>query len=96
MEVYYRGEPIAFTKLKDRRPLLPVIALASAASLWETAFFFGKIALREMNVSQDVALRFIFGSLALSPALLSRRASLRAKHWRVVSLAAVVGVPVQF
>lgn len=77
---------------------LPMIALALAGSLWGTAFLFGKIALREMSVAQDVAFRFGLGSLLLSPALfaIERQARLSLKDWGLVVIAAVIRVPVQF
>src|SRR3977135_4145438 len=72
-------------------------ALASAGALWGTAFLFGKIALREMSVSTNVALQFCFGSLVLMPVVLLRRQRKisRRDFWSIVA-AAVIGVPVQF
>ncbi|MCU1301390.1 MAG: putative 10 drug/metabolite exporter, family, superfamily [Candidatus Sulfotelmatobacter sp.] len=78
------------------RQILPFLFLAAAGSLWGTGFLFGKIAFYEMTVSENVAFRFLVAAVALSPVLLWRRQSFRAKDWRLLLLAALIGVPVQF
>lgn len=76
--------------------LLPTVALAAAGRLWGTGFLFGKIAFEQMTVPENVALRFIFGSLALAPALLKRQRRFSGRDFRLLVLAAIIGVPVQF
>lgn len=75
---------------------LPFILLALAGALWGTGFFFAKIAFREMTVSENVAFRFIVGSLVLSLILLRRRERYGATDWLLILFAAAVGVPLQF
>lgn len=72
-------------------------SLATAGCLWGTGFLFGKIAFAEMNVSENVGYRFIFGSLALLPVLWHRPVRLRDRHaWLMLLAASIIGVPVQF
>jgi drug/metabolite transporter (DMT)-like permease len=74
-----------------------VASLATAGCLWGTGFLFGKIAFAEMNVSENVGYRFIFGSLALLPVLWHRPVRLRDRHaWLMLLAASIIGVPVQF
>jgi len=77
------------------RPLAFVL-LALAGCLWGTGFLFGKIAFREMSVSENVAFRFMVGSIALSPILIRRWKPYRARDWGVLLVASAIGVPVQF
>ncbi len=55
---------------------LGLLACALAASFWGCGFFFGKIALGEMNVGAMVLYRFAFAAVALTLAPL-RLQSLR-------------------
>jgi len=71
-------------------------ACALAGSLWGTGFFFGKIAMREMSSAHMVLYRFFFACLGLAPVLWLRRPGLNAREWRILLLAAFLGVPVQF
>jgi len=74
-------------------------ALALAGCLWGTGFLFGKIAFREMSVSENVSYRFFFGCTPLLPIALSRRSLIREASRRDgwLSLAAIViGFPIQF
>ena len=71
-------------------------ACALAGGLWGTGFFFGKIAMREMSSAHMVLYRFLFACLGLSPILLRRRPGLDARGWRILLIAAFLGVPVQF
>jgi len=72
------------------------VALALAASLWGTAFLFGKIAFREMSVSTNVALRFCFGSLVLLPLLFRPTRRFARRDFWTMLFASVVGIPLQF
>jgi drug/metabolite transporter (DMT)-like permease len=71
-------------------------ALAIAGSLWGTAFLFGKIAFREMAVSTNVALRFLFGSLVLLPLLFRKNGRFRRRDFRTMVVASIIGIPLQF
>jgi len=64
--------------------------------LWGTGFLFGKIALRETTVSENVAFRFLCGSIVLLPGLLWKGIRLRGKDLWLLVLASVIGVPLQF
>ena len=71
-------------------------ACALAGGLWGTGFFFGKIAMREMSSAHMVLYRFLFACLGLSPILLRGRPGLDVRGWRILLIAAFLGVPVQF
>ncbi len=71
-------------------------ACALASALWGTGFFFGKIALAEMNVGAMVFYRFLFACLALAPLLVTHRPSFSPKEWRTLLIASFLGVPLQF
>jgi drug/metabolite transporter (DMT)-like permease len=78
------------------KSLLPITALALAGCLWGTGFLFGKIALAETTVSENVAFRFLWGSIVLLPCLLRKGIRLRGKDLWLLVLASVIGVPLQF
>ena len=71
-------------------------ACALASSLWGCGFFFGKIALGEMNAGAMVFYRFGFASLGLLPFLITHRPRFSAPEWRLLAFSAFLGVPVQF
>lgn len=77
-------------------PLLPSVALALAGCFWGTGFFFGKIALEEMGVTENVALRFLVASILLLPVLARKWKTPTAPHFAWILLAAITGVPLQF
>lgn len=79
-----------------KRRGLGFAACALASALWGCGFFFGKIALAEMNVGAMVFYRFAFGCLVLLPVLVTHKPGLNAREWRVLLLASFLGVPVQF
>src|SRR5947207_15071248 len=72
------------------------MALAVAGSLWGTGFLFGKIALREMSVVTDVALRFAFGSLVLLPLMFRRTRRFTWPDFWIMLLASAIGIPLEF
>ncbi len=80
---------------QPNRPL-GFAACAIASTLWGTGFFFGKIALNEMNVGAMVFYRFLFAVIILSPFFLTHRPGLNASEWRTLLFAAFLGVPLQF
>ena len=69
---------------------------ALASSLWGCGFYFGKIALVEMNVGAMVLYRFLFATLALSPLLLLHRPRFSRADWALLLLASFLGIPLQF
>jgi drug/metabolite transporter (DMT)-like permease len=75
--------------------LLAVSACALAGCLWGTGFLFGKIAMREMTVSENVGFRLLTGALLLAP-ILFRGDWYRGKELGILLFAALIGVPVQF
>ncbi len=64
--------------------------------LWGCGFFFGKIALREMNVGAMVFYRFVFATLGLLPLMLTHKPRLSAKEWRLLLIGSFFGIPLQF
>jgi drug/metabolite transporter (DMT)-like permease len=71
-------------------------ACALASMFWGCGFFFGKIALAEMNVGAMVFYRFLFATLGLLPLVLTHRPGLNAREWRTLLFASALGVPIQF
>jgi drug/metabolite transporter (DMT)-like permease len=80
----------------EHRRLLGFSACALASSFWGCGFFFGKVALAEMNVGAMVFYRFAFACLGLLPLLFTHRPRLNAREWRILLLASFLGVPLQF
>jgi drug/metabolite transporter (DMT)-like permease len=80
--------------IKRRRLAFAACALASA--FWGCGFFFGKIALMEMNVGAMVLYRFLFASLVLLPFVATHRPGLNRREWGVLLFASFLGVPLQF
>jgi drug/metabolite transporter (DMT)-like permease len=72
------------------------LAAALASSFWGCGFFFGKIALAEMNVGAMVFYRFAFATLGLLPLLILHRPSFNAAEWRILLFGSFLGVPLQF
>ena len=71
-------------------------ACALASVFWGCGFFFGKIALAEMNVGAMVLYRFAFAILGLAPLLFTHRPQLNRREWGWVLLGSFLGVPLQF
>jgi drug/metabolite transporter (DMT)-like permease len=71
-------------------------ACALAATLWGTGFYWGRLALNEMNVEHMVLYRFFFACLGMAPVMLIGRARLTAREWRTMLLTAAFGIPIQF
>ncbi|MEI9967520.1 MAG: DMT family transporter [Terracidiphilus sp.] len=71
-------------------------ACALAGTLWGTGFYWGRLALNEMNVEHMVLYRFLFACLGMTPVLLTQRARLTASELRTLLLAAALGIPIQF
>jgi len=83
-------------RMLKRGITVPILALATAGSLWGTGFFFGKIALGEMPVATMVLFRLVFACAGLLPFLFFDRPRFAGMEWGWVFAAAVLGVPVQF
>jgi drug/metabolite transporter (DMT)-like permease len=79
-----RNRPLGFT------------ACFIASALWGCGFFFGKIALAEMNVGAMVFYRFAFAAILLLPLLLTHRQTFNRREWTILLTASFLGVPVQF
>ncbi len=71
-------------------------ACALAGVLWGTGFYWGRLALNEMNVEHMVLYRFLFACLGMAPVMFSRRVHLTAGETRTLLLAALFGIPIQF
>lgn len=71
-------------------------ACALASAFWGCGFFFGKIALAEMNVGAMVFYRFAFAVLGLLPLLFTHPARLSRKEWLLLGVASLLGIPLQF
>ena len=63
---------------------------------WGCGFFFGTIALAEMNSGAMVLYRFLFCALGLLPFLITHRPGLNRREWLTLLFASVLGVPLQF
>src|SRR3984957_10523567 len=82
-------------ELRKKRAL-GFAACAVAGSLWGCGFFFGKIALAEMDFPFMVLYRFLFAMIPLLPLLITHRPGLNRKEWGVLVAASFLGVPIQF
>jgi drug/metabolite transporter (DMT)-like permease len=81
---------------KPANRTLGFLACALASSFWGCGFYFGKIALAEMNVGSMVFYRFLFATLGMVPLLFTHRPRFTAADWRTLGYAALLGVPLQF
>ena len=79
-----------------RNRTLGFAACTLASALWGCGFFFGKIALAEMNVGAMVLYRFAFSGVILLPLLLTHKQNLNRREWCILLTASFLGVPVQF
>lgn len=79
-----------------KRRNLGFAACFLASGLWGCGFFFGKIALAEMNVGAMVFYRFLCAVLVLLPVLLTHKPGLNRREWRTLLICSFLGVPVQF
>lgn len=79
-----------------RYHLLAMLSLSMAGCLWGTGFLFGKIAMSEMTVAENVSFRFISGALLLIPIALRTWKPYRGKELWLLLAASAIGTPVQF
>jgi drug/metabolite transporter (DMT)-like permease len=80
----------------QQRRDLGFAACALASSLWGCGFFFGEIALAEMNFAHLVLYRFLFAMVPLSPLLVTHPPRLDRREWSVLLAASFLGIPLQF
>ncbi len=80
----------------NQRRALGFAACALASSFWGCGFFFGKIALAEMNFAHMVLYRFLFAMVPLAPLLITHPPRLNRKEWGLLLAASFLGVPLQF
>ena len=71
-------------------------ACALASVFWGCGFFFGKIALTEMNVGAMVLYRFSFAVLGLVPLFFTHRPAFSRREWLLLAVASLLGIPLQF
>ena len=71
-------------------------ACALASCFWGCGFFFGKIALADMNVGAMVLYRFLFATIVLIPLLFTHRPGFNRREWLTLLLCAFLGIPLQF
>ncbi len=71
-------------------------ACALAGVLWGTGFYWGRLALDEMNVEHMVLYRFLFACVGMAPVMATQRVRLTASEMRTMLLAAFFFVPIQF
>ncbi len=71
-------------------------ACALASALWGCGFFFGKIALREMDVGAMVLLPLRLQRRWCCCRCCTHRARFSRREWGVLLLASFLGVPLQF
>jgi drug/metabolite transporter (DMT)-like permease len=71
-------------------------ACALAGTLWGTGFYWGRLALDEMNVEHMVLYRFLFACVGMAPVMITHRVRLTASEARTLLLAALFGIPIQF
>ncbi|HXE09278.1 MAG TPA: EamA family transporter [Acidobacteriaceae bacterium] len=71
-------------------------ACCLASMFWGCGFFFGKIALAEMNSGAMVLYRFLFCAIGLLPFLLTHRPGFNRREWLILLAASILGVPLQF
>ncbi|MEO6805667.1 MAG: EamA family transporter [Edaphobacter sp.] len=80
----------------EKRRTLGFAACAAASCFWGCGFFFGKIALEDMNSGFMVLYRFLFAMPVLLPFLITHRPGLNRREWGWLVLASFLGVPLQF
>lgn len=86
----------SLTRSSQRTAFLGYGACALAGCLWGTGFYFGRLALNEMNVESMVLYRFLFACLGMLPVALMRRVRLTRSETRLLLISAFFGIPVQF
>lgn len=89
-------ETIAITN--RRTAMLGYGACALAGCLWGTGFYFGRLALNEMNADNMVLYRFLFACLGVVPVVLVNRNRFRfsRSEFRMLLVCSIIGVPIQF
>jgi len=83
-------------KSERRLAFLGYGACALAGCFWGTGFFFGRLALNEMNVESMVLYRFLFACVIMLPVALASREHFNSSELRLLLISAFFGIPVQF
>lgn len=83
-------------KSERRLAFLGYGACALAGCFWGTGFFFGRLALNEMNVESMVLYRFLFACVIMLPVALASREHFNFSELRLLLISAFFGIPVQF
>jgi drug/metabolite transporter (DMT)-like permease len=86
---------------RQKNRSLGFLSCALASSLWGCGFYFGKIALVEMNVGAMILCRFLFATLALTPLLLTHWRNFRStrfsrQDWSLLLISSFLGIPLLF
>jgi drug/metabolite transporter (DMT)-like permease len=84
------------SKSARRLAFLGYSACALAGCLWGTGFYFGRLALNEMNVESMVLYRFLFACVVMLPVAFVRRERFKFAEIRLLLISAFFGIPVQF
>ena len=90
------GTNVAAMRSSGSTRFLGCGACALAGVLWGTGFYWGRLALDEMNVEHMVLYRFLFACVGMAPVIATQRVRLTAGEMRTLLLAAFFGVPLQF
>lgn len=78
------------------RYFLALGSLSLAGCFWGTGFLFGKLAMREMTVSENVSFRFLTAAILLVPIVIRTWRPYQGKELGLLLVASGIGVPVQF
>ena len=84
---------------RGRFRFLGYAACALAGTLWGTGFYWGRLALDEMNVEHMVLYRFLFACVGMTPVIIAHRphiTHMTAAEMRTMLMAALFGIPIQF
>lgn len=78
------------------RDMIYYLALTAAAILWATPFLLAKLSEPYLGTGHMMLYRFAFAAAGFLPLLLRGRWKLSRRDWRLVGIAAIIGVPIQF
>lgn len=76
--------------------MIHYFALTVAAILWSTPFLLAKLSEPYLGTGHMMLYRFAFAAAGFLPLLLRGRWKVSSRDWRLVGVAAVIGVPIQF
>ena len=96
------AEPSITETSRERRQrsgrfrFLGYAACALARLFGARGFYWGRLALNEMNVEHMVLYRFLFACVGMAPVIFLHRPQLTAGETRTILMAALFGIPIQF